>query len=72
MPYAWACSAVNHRSRSPSREIVSGLWPVCSAVSRSIGLLVNSRFSAWIAMSAALPPIPADGWCIITRAFGSA
>jgi hypothetical protein len=36
MPYSFACSAVNHRSLSPSREMVSSLWPVCSAVIRSM------------------------------------
>ena len=61
MPYSFACSGVNQRSRSPSREIVSSLWPVCSAVIRSMARLVNSRFSAWIAMSAAVPPMPAEG-----------
>ncbi|EPJ42243.1 putative ATP-dependent Clp protease proteolytic subunit 3 [Streptomyces afghaniensis 772] len=72
MPYSLASSAVNQRSRSPSREIVSGLWPVCSAVIRSMVRLVNSRFSAWISMSAVVPPMPADGWCIMIRAFGRA
>lgn len=72
IPYSFACSAVNQRSRSPSREIVSGVCPVCSAVIRSMVRLVNSRFSAWIAMSAVEPPMPADGWCIMIRAFGSA
>ena len=28
--------------------------------------------SAWIAMSDAVPPMPADGWCIRIRACGSA
>ena len=32
--------------------------------------LVCSRFSAWIAMSDAVPPIPAEGWCIMIRACG--
>ena len=72
MPYSRACSAVNQRSRSPSREIVSTLWPVCSAVIRSIARFVNSRFCAWISMSAVVPPMPADGWCIMIRALGSA
>lgn len=34
--------------------------------------LVNSRFSAWISMSAVVPPMPAEGWCIMIRALGSA
>ena len=72
MPYSTASVAVNQRSRSLSAAICSTVRPVCCAVSSCITRLVCSRFSAWIAMSTAVPPMPADGWCIITRVCGSA
>ena len=31
--------------------------------------LVYSICSAWMAMSAAVPPMPPDGWCIMIRAW---
>jgi hypothetical protein len=33
---------------------------------------VNTICSAWIAMSAAVPPMPPEGWCMMMRACGSA
>ncbi len=67
-----ACAAVNQRSRSESRSICSTVWPVCWAMSSAISRLVSLYCSAWIAMSDAVPPMPADGWCIRIRACGSA
>ena len=71
-PYSRASSAVNHRSRSASRSTFAIGWPVCSAISRISTFLVCSRFSAWISMSTALPPMPAEPWCISTRECGNA
>ncbi len=44
---------------------VQRLQPVSST-------LLSANSAAWMAMSAAVPPIPADGWCIMIRACGSA
>ena len=71
-PYSLASSAVNQRSRSESRVICSTVWPVCWAVSSAIRFLVCSSCSAWILMSEAEPPRPAEGWWIRISAFGSA
>jgi hypothetical protein len=64
--------AVNQRSRSESFSICSTLWPVCSAMSSAICFLMCSICSAWILMSEAVPPMPPEGWCIMTRACGVA
>ena len=63
---------MNHRSRRASASTFSTGWPVCSEISRISTFLVCSRFSAWISMSMAVPPIPADPWCSSTRECGSA
>jgi hypothetical protein len=63
---------VNQRSRSESFSIVSTVWPVCPAISSAICRLMCRICSAWILMSVAVPPMPPSGWCIITRACGSA
>src|SRR4051812_195824 len=71
-PYSRASSAVNHRSRSESRSIRSRGWPVCSEISESSTFFTCSRFSAWISMSIAVPPMPAEPWCMRIRECGSA
>ena len=38
----------------------STVWPVNSALSRNISFLMTANCSAWIAMSAALPVMPAE------------
>lgn len=70
-PYALASSGVNQRSRSESRVICSKDWPLWKAISSDIRFLVRSSCSAWIRMSVAEPPRPAEGWCIRMLAFGS-
>src|SRR4051812_24390841 len=70
MPYAAASSALSQRSRSLSRVICSTLWPVCSACSSLTRRLTAWRLAAWTSTSAAVPWIPADGWCIMIRALG--
>ncbi len=72
MPYAAASSALNQRSRSLSRVICSTVWPVCSACSSLTRRLTALRFAAWTSTSAAVPWMPADGWCIMIRALGRA
>src|SRR5690606_10139614 len=67
MPYSRACSAVNHRSRSLSRSISSSECPVASERICCDCSFMYSRFSAWIAMSTAVPENPAEGWCIMIR-----
>ena len=67
-----ASSALNQRSRRESRSTVSTGWPVSSAISASTVSRVWRRSSAWISMSIAVPPMPAEPWCSRTRACGSA
>src|SRR5699024_9871985 len=71
-PYSRASSAVNQRSRSASLLICSTVLPVCSAVSSAMTRFMCRIKSALILMSEAVPPIPPEGWCIITRACGVA
>src|SRR3954467_4522580 len=71
-PYSSASAAVNQRSRSESFSICSTGWPVCSDWSWFSSVLVRRNRSAWMAMSDAVPPTPADGWCIMIRACGRA
>src|SRR4051795_5758366 len=71
-PYSRASCAVNQRSRSESLLICSTDWPVWKACSSLSSRLVRRNRSAWIAMSDAVPPTPADGWCIMIRACGRA
>jgi len=71
-PYSRASGAVNQRSRSESASMRSIGWPVNSALSRNISFLMTANCSAWMAMSAALPVTPPNGWCIRMRACGSA
>ena len=63
---------MNQRSRSLSRSISSGVCPVWKAIRSFITVLMCSMLSAWMAMSAAVPPMPPDSWCIMIRACGSA
>src|SRR4051794_25593874 len=71
-PYSRASCAVNQRSRSESLLICSTGWPVWNACSSLSSRLVRRNRSAWIAMSEAVPPTPAEGWCIMIRACGRA
>jgi hypothetical protein len=71
-PYSSASVAVNHLSRSLSLRMVYTVWPVCSAVSSAMTFFMCRMSSAWILMSEAVPPMPPEGWCIRTRAFGVA
>src|SRR3954449_7200514 len=71
-PYSRASCAVNQRSRSESLLICSTGWPVWNACSSLSSRLVRRNRSAWIAMSEAVPPTPAEGWCIMIRACGKA
>ena len=52
--------AVARRSPRPVR-------PVSAARISSDCRFMYSQFSAWMAMSIAVPPMPADGWCIMIR-----
>src|SRR5712664_1769635 len=71
-PYSLASSADMKRSRSMSFSMCSTGLPVCLAYS-SLSLPRRYRISrAWISMSAAVPWVPPDGWCIMMRACGSA
>src|SRR4051812_20742324 len=71
-PYSRASCAVNQRSRSESLLICSTACPVWNACSSLSSRFVRRNRSAWIAMSEAVPPTPADGWCIMIRACGRA
>src|SRR3712207_620347 len=71
-PYSRASCAVNQRSRSESSLIRSIGWPVWKDCSSLSSFLVRRNRSAWMAMSAAVPPTPAEGWCIMIRACGRA
>src|SRR4029453_13181736 len=71
-PYSRASCAVNQRSRSESFSICSTGWPVWKDCSWLSSDFVRRNRSAWIAMSDAVPPTPADGWCIMIRACGRA
>ena len=71
-PYALASSAVNQRSRSESCSICSTVCPEWNAIRSYTVRFTYRMLSAWIAMSAVVPPIPPDGWCIMMRACGSA
>src|SRR5881394_4080814 len=71
-PYSLASSADMKRSRSMSFSIWSNALPVCLAYS-SLSLPRRYRISrAWISMSAAVPWVPPEGWCIMMRAWGKA
>src|SRR5215218_4891516 len=67
-PYSRACSAVYQWSCSESSCTVSNGWPVSSAMSASTVSRMCRRSLAWISISTADPPIPAEPWCIRTRA----
>ena len=71
-PYALAPSASNQRSRRESRSTVAMSWPVSSATRLSTVSRVCRRSSAWMAMSIAVPPMPADPWCSSTFECGRA
>src|SRR4051794_2947703 len=71
-PYSRASAAVNQRSRSESFSICSIDWPVWKDCSSLSSRFVRRNRSAWIAMSDAVPPTPAEGWCIMIRACGRA
>src|SRR2546423_2120103 len=71
-PSSLASSADVKRSRSMSFSIWSSALPVCFAYS-SLSLPRRYRISrAWISMSAAVPWVPPEGWCIMMRAWGRA
>ena len=71
-PYWRACSAVYQWSCSESSCTVSNGCPVSSAIRASTVSRMCRRSLAWISISTADPPIPADPWCISTRACRSA
>src|SRR5690606_15266204 len=71
-PYSSASRAVYQRSCSESSKTRSTLWPVSSAMRPSTVSRVCRRSSACSSMSAAVPAIPAEPWCIRTRAWGMA
>ena len=68
-----ASSAVNQRSRSAS---ALDLLDAAGRCARRSGRITRSRcargLSAWISMSTAVPPMPAEPWCISTRECGRA
>ena len=47
-------------------------WPVWKAMRSCSTRRVWIICSAWMAMSAAVPPMPPEGWCIMIRACGVA
>ena len=71
-PYSRASGAVNQRSRSESAVICSTDLPVCSAISSASTVFMCRISWALMRTSVAVPPMPPDGWCIITRACGVA
>jgi hypothetical protein len=52
-------------------DLLGGL-PVWKEIRSAICFFTYSICSAWMAMSAAVPPMPPDGWCIMIRACGVA
>src|SRR5262249_20797278 len=71
-PYSRAWSAVYQWSCRESSCTVSNGCPVSLAISPSTVSRMCRRSFAWISISTAEPPIPAEPWCISTRACGSA
>ena len=57
---------------SESSPILSAVWPVCCAIRSAIWRLMSSDCSACFWMKDAVPPMPADGWCIMIRVCGRA
>src|SRR5690554_2657245 len=71
-PYSRASSAVYQWSCRESSKTRSTGCPVSSAIRRSTVSRVWRRSSACSSMSIALPPIPAEPWCMSTRELGRA